>query len=398
MLDAGYGIRDTGYEIGVTNNEQRKPMKKANHFILSDALLLAVFLVLLTSLTTVSNIKAQNPFSPYNMLRARSQVNDIVVFSYKPCLKVRFLILKAGRKVGFRSDRDTLAHISRVTRLKQDSVFLDGTGYWLGELTVVDFAPGFAPPGPSQYSRTEAQYARQCYHRDDTASWDVFYPEKSIYSPGGPGLYIRQLKYQVKREKQIVADPMIFGNFIKFNLAKLLHLEIAASYEIRIAPRVTWETEAGYLFGVSHHDGPFPVSYPLYSYSGPELLTGPKFFCFRPTYYVGPAFMYKYLWFTDVRTTFPGSGEGGSLQDQFRHDLGISVRFGKMIRSGNFVMDLYFGLGIKTSWIYQREYGFYYYADSEAFKWYNDDQSPKCEHTMVTSPIVNVGIKIGGGF
>ncbi|MEI7727896.1 MAG: hypothetical protein WCK09_22505, partial [Bacteroidota bacterium] len=101
-----------------------------------------------------------------------------------------------------------------------------------------------------------------------------------------------------------------------------------------------------------------------------------------------------------IRTDWPDKGGSGNgkLQDQYRNDLGLSIRIGIMKRYGTFVVDYYFGGGVKYIMVHQLVYGSYYYHDSGQMHWYNEDHSPIVTDQTLLGLVINLGIKIGFAF
>ena len=195
-------------------------------------------------------------------------------------------------------------------------------------------------------------------------------------------------------------DTRHYNNFLKWNVTKVAHLEIAFSYERLIAKNITWETELSAIFGVQSADAYYQIPQPLYNYNGFSVTTYPKYYVISPTAYLGVVFMYKYLWATGIRTDWPDKGGSGNgkLQDQYRNDLGLSIRIGIMKRYGTFVVDYYFGGGVKYIMVHQLVYGSYYYHDSGQMHWYNEDHSPIVTDQTLLGLVINLGIKIGFAF
>jgi hypothetical protein len=284
-------------------------------------------------------------------------------------------------------------------RIHLDSIYIFNTGYRIQEINRIGFH-NIALPHHSPFSKTTDfdPAEKWIYSAEDSASWHVFYPPDSLYHHQfGFNSYLHRIKRFVHNEKMDkYCNPFRYGNFLKINIAKLIHLEFAIAYERRIGKKLSWETEAGYQVGVRNADAHYMFNYPLYNYNGFTVLTYPKYYCINSRTYIGLAFLYKYLYFTQVRTGFQDTGgEGGSLQDQFRDDYGLSVRIGMTKRFGNFILDLYGGLGYKYVTIHQVIYGYYLYHDSSQYHAYD---TPEIYNETLYMPIVNFGIKIGFGF
>ncbi len=97
-------------------------------------------------------------------------------------------------------------------------------------------------------------------------------------------------------------DARNYNNFLKWNVTKVAHLEIALSYERLIAKNLTWETELSAIFGVQSADAYYQIPQPIYNYNGFSVTTYPKYYIISPTAYLGMVFMYRNLWATGIRT------------------------------------------------------------------------------------------------
>lgn len=234
----------------------------------------------------------------------------------------------------------------------------------------------------------------------DTAVWKlVCPPPETFQNLSTYQHYLQTWKRDLKRRKYSMLQPFRYRNFLKLNVAKLAHLEVALSYERVIGSKFSVENELSVIFGVKNADAHYTINYPLYNYNGLSLTTYPKFFVINPRTYLGLVFMYRYLWFDQVRTGWPGkNGNSSYLQNQVRQDLGMSLRFGIMHRYGRFVVDWYVGGGLKIILLHQEIYATYPYQDSMTMYWRYQDHSPDVYEKVLLGPVFNAGIKIGLGF
>ena len=69
-----------------------------------------------------------------------------------------------------------------------------------------------------------------------------------------------------------------------------------------------------------------------------------------------------------------------------------------MKRYGIFVVDYYFGGGVKYIMLHQLVYGSYLYHDSSTMRWYHEDHSPDVFDRVLPGLVINLGIKIGFAF
>jgi hypothetical protein len=285
-----------------------------------------------------------------------------------------------------------------VLRIKADSLYVDDHSFIFSDLNRIAFAePGKLSPGDPFHHGSETVHYRLVYSREDSASWHIFFPPDSIYEKNsGVAKYLLRIRHLLVEEKNISRNPLVFGNFLKFNLAKLIHLEFSISYERKIAKKASLEIETGYTVGIRDADAHRTFNYPVYNYNGITLLASSKLYCISNRTYLAAGFQYRYLWFNGVRTNYPGKdAEGSVLQDQVRNDYGLSLRIGCMKRNGHFIVDWYAGAGCKIVDIDWVSLGYFPNSDSKAYHAY---ASPESNHTVKFEPIINFGVKIGGCF
>ena len=281
-----------------------------------------------------------------------------------------------------------------IKSIRQDSIFINDNVIKVWDIHTLSSYSAL-PFTDDKYS--DKNRASKPWYDSDDKAWEILIPPDSIYkNPITVKRYINYASRFVKNEKLQYHLPLKYRNFIKLNVSKMIHLEIMFAYERYITRKFYWETEAGYVFGTKDA-AYYMINYPLYSYNGISVTTFPKFY-FNNRSYWGPVLMYKYLWFKEIRTGWPDHNENGILQDQYRNDLGVSLRYGFMRSFGGFIVDLYAGLGIKGIWIHQLAYAHYMYHDSDQKIWYNKDHSPVTDDFFLVYPVINMGIKIGLGF
>lgn len=288
---------------------------------------------------------------------------------------------------------DTLT--GKITRISGDTIFIQDTAILLADVRMIGrhiVIPNYFGPNAS----------RPTYkYRFEPDVWEPVVPPESIYAKNSTyDRFISKASHSLRREDDSLNhDPRIFRNFIKLNLARLIHLELSIAYERSISPHFSWETEASYTFGVPGADAHYRINYPVYNYDGFSVLIAPKY-RFRFIGYLTPVLLYRYQWFTGVRTEWPEEHPSGYgyLQDQKRDDFAGSVRIGLMKRYHRLIVDTYFGVGAKYIIVHQKVYGGYDGHDSNGFHWYNEDHSPNVRTVYLWDPVINFGIKLGFGF
>ena len=292
------------------------------------------------------------------------------------------LILKSGEEVK-----------GPIRRISGDTIEIGGTTLLASDIAEIRKTVSGGPPFRPSKNRLDSWY------RVNTNMWKIVCPPPEVYKNGWSfQSYLSSRERNLQKEKNAIYYPLISKNFLKFNLIKLAHLEIALSYERVITPKVSWETEISVIFGIQGADAHYQFNYPLYNYNGFSLTTNPKYYFGHSGFYVGTVFMYRYLWFDQVRTAWPGESAAGDLQDQVRNDFGGSFRIGIMRRYGQAVVDWYVGGGIKVIMVHQLVYADYRYADNDQMHWRHEDHSPDVYDQTLLGPVINAGIKIGFGF
>jgi len=324
------------------------------------------------------------------------RIKRILYLEYRPTVEFSYLTEKQNVQYTIMDQPEI--HSGRILKISQDTLFFDGfTSRFRNFCTLKKMVN--LPPLNNRHKagtiRSDLDYGKA-----DSASWRIFIPPDSIYAnQRNYSLYRKSLIHSLKREAFAIAyNPLKYKNSFKINLAKLLHVELALSYERVIDSVYSLETEVGYIVGFKNADGYYTINYPIYNYSGCFIQTIMKYYYNGNGAYFAPVLLYKYLWCTGMRTGFPFSSANGDLQDQFRNDYGISIRMGKAKRYGQFIVDYYAGLGVKLVSIHVNDYGKYLEHDEGRMTWYHTDHSPKVSEQSLIHPIVNLGVKIGAGF
>ena len=341
----------------------------------------ASFLVLLM-IIPAGMIRAQFPFGHDSAGHRRYYLNRVVYLETKKNPTLYKITEKQRRDFTVESKTDT--SLSKITRIRGDSIYLDGNGYRFRQIKSILLKTA-GPTGPVLYK-----------HADST-SWKIYFPPDSVYgSKFTFSKYQHWINRRRKHDKFEWIAPAFKHNVIKFCFSRLANLEIAIAYEYRVSKKWSWEIEAGYQFNGNNNmgdDGPLDV-YPLYKYRGFSVNTGPKYY-FNSRGYIQTLVQYRYLEMSSTRTRF--LTERYHLEDQYRNDVGFSIRVGQLIRMGPLTLDGYFGLGIKAMLIHQLDYGTYEEDDIRLY-WYNNNHAPEVNNLVHWYPIIGLGIKIGFGF
>ena len=281
----------------------------------------------------------------------------------------------------------------QVRKVRADTIFFQDTWLRVSDIDSLFFMQ--QRPGFDLHQNCSNRIAYVAGSPD----WQIICPPDSVYyNMGTYHIYYAHLAHQATQKRHEATFPLLYRNFLKVNISKIFHLEMAFSYERMISKNFTWETEISAIFGVASADAYYTINYPFYNYSGFSVTSNPKFYIINSRTYLAPVFMYRYLWAIGIRTDWPDKGGNGELQDQYRNDFGLSLRIGVMKRYKKFVIDYYVGGGIKYIMLHQLVYGSYYYHDSETMRWYNVDHSPNVYDRYLFGPVINAGIKIGFAF
>lgn len=279
----------------------------------------------------------------------------------------------------------------KIRSIKKDSIFLADTLIRLSDIDKLylwKFAFSDNPQVDARIPDYEAQ------SRDK----EFICPPDSVFrSDWKFNVYMHKLTRKVKNERLAPLNPLVYKNFLKWNIAKVFHLELGFSYERMISKKVSWETEiSGMLGSPTTTYSMSPISYPYYNYDGISITTYPKYY-FKPRSYLSIVAMYRYLTAKKMISGWPNAQNDGSLQDQFSNDFGLSLRIGFMRRSGRMVFDYFVGIGIKYILLHRLDYGSRPH-DVGLIYWKHQDHSPDIYNDKLFWPVFNLGIKIGRAF
>jgi hypothetical protein len=342
---------------------------------------LSVFFIFLTFLI---NGYGQGPFKPPSFPRGPYIPTRLILLERKEPP----VLLKISEKqvVNGVIMRDTSIKFmnARITRIRRDSVYLESAGYRFHDVESLDL-PNF-----------------KHYRKSDSLNWRITFPPDDIYhNRESFSSYMREVTKQFKKGRLPSRSCRSFYNMLKFNVTKIINVEIAFAYERKLAKRWSMELETGYQFAVADpmSDDFFMGMYPLYKYSGINIVAGPKFYPGKIGY-LQLIVIYHYLDMDLSRTKLAVSDRHYGKQYQYRNDIGGGLRFGIATRaSRSMVVDSYIGLGLKACLINQFIYGEYGYDDSLGdFFYYNKDHSAENNHVTLLMPVISAGIKIGIGF
>jgi len=278
-----------------------------------------------------------------------------------------------------------------IRLIRADTIFFADTLIRLSDIFRIYYKSIFAFDNNPQYDEKRPVYESEKKEKEFICPPDSVYRSSWKYS-----VYIRHLTTKIRNQKLALQNPLVYKNFLKWNLTKIAHLELGISYERVIAKNLSWETEISGILGIPSSYFSL-INYPVFNYNGISITTYPKYY-FIPRTYISFVFMYRYLWVDGMKCNWPRGGSGTEFKSQQRNDYGLSIRIGFMRRYGKTVFDYYVGGGIKYITTHDLVYG-YYPEDSGQLDWIDrQGHSPKVYNKNLFGPVINIGIKIGGAF
>jgi hypothetical protein len=200
----------------------------------------------------------------------------------------------------------------------------------------------------------------------------------------------------------------VHSNFIKFNLARLLFLDFAVSYERKISRKVSIEAEFGYQCPIEYHNitssGNLGFNLQIMAPGqGYSFMAGPKIYRLykkRPGFYLQPWAIFKYMWCTNVSfpsTVYDNPKYCYPFGDNHYQVYGASLRIGVMQTYHGVILDFYTGIGLKYRVNHYTLYG-YHDDEREESHSYNKDRSPVYTTESSVYPFISLGLKLGFGF
>ena len=292
----------------------------------------------------------------------------------------------------------------RISRIAGDTLFIDTLSYRFRQFSSLESTTTHMIGRAGFHNHTAIN--NLSYLKTDSASWIIIIPPDYVYKNIKTlASYDKSLRHRNSTlQKKQQEEPFVYPNSIRINLAKLLHLELAISYERIFNEHFGLETEVGAGIGVKglRFESDVFQGRPVFDYNSFSFIVNPKYYYLGSRYYVGPVLMYKYLWFNNTGSRFFGSDNISTftyLQDERRNDFGISIRVGRVKKYSKLIIDYYFGAGVKYVMLQVNDYGYYTNGSTYgAFHWANADHSPRITKADYFMPLFNVGIKIGSAF
>ena len=361
------------------------------HNLLSSLLL---FLLILFTLFIFIPAEAQSVWEedagvPILKSQTKSQIRKIVIM--QDTVNWGHYILREKDFICYNLIESNEFIEGRVRRIHADTLFMNKQLVVLGNIDKIVKSHVRAPSFAVHRSRI------------------FLFPDTAYHSVEAKLAYKHLIMRSVRDQKEINRTDTNHFNFIKFNLARLLGLEIAISYERKLSRYVSLDFEAAYGFPIYDRGGPaggrWFVRFPYFPNRGFSILAGPKLYRLyknKPSFYFEPLFQFKDLSY--VRTYLPSdetivsnSDNNYLWGDKYTTIYGISLRIGAMRKYRHVIIDYYAGAGLKVKDITCRYYYYYDYYDNKD-RYFNDAHTPVVHNYTEIWPVFNLGIKMGFGF
>lgn len=124
----------------------------------------------------------------------------------------------------------------KVRLIKSDTIFFQNNLVSVPEIEKIYFQSRFAFPDQVVYDSRKPVYLA------GSPKFKIIVPPDSVYkSQSSYQSYLHHLNTIGRKERIVSLDPLVYNNFLKWNISKLIHLELAFSYERQIANKTTWE-------------------------------------------------------------------------------------------------------------------------------------------------------------
>lgn len=295
--------------------------------------------------------------------------------------------IKKGMSIGYISVKNTEYTMGDIDSISHDTIFINNSFVRIKELAVITDPFDI---NPDSINLPENYEADGIYYRNDTTRWKIYsLPGTVSTSYKTHVAAYKAIKSDMRKEGQKRNFMPIQPNYLMGNLTRLMILDFAVTYERKLTKSVALGVEVGYKFGVDQGPTEFVSLYP-FPQTGPSLIIGPKFY-FRKKFYFSPLYHIKYLEIHESYYVHPFISSYPKYMDQYEFLSGISLRLGIMANISKCWLDFHAGGGVK--FISAHEIWYYYYNNA-AYYYY----PPKTHDFYAWQPILNFGVKIGGGF
>jgi len=322
--------------------------------------------------------------------QSQKKGSNLILVRNLHTMKIVKIEEKSGISVLTGNQKQVSGHIRLI---RADTIFFRDTLVRVSDIKKIYQLSKSSPAGQPENKESQLIYDSGSEQKEIICPPDWIYSSTFNYRT-----YMHNLIWTDTTLELDAQNPLVYKNFLKMNLAKLLHFELGFSYERRIDEKVTWETELSGMIGVDVGKAVITDIYGLYKFNGISVTTCPKFYFINPRTYFAAVFMYRYVWANKIHAAWPQGTAWNDLQDQIRNEYAISIRIGTQKRYHKTVLDWYFGLGIKYMQVQQQTYGSYNMPGSKEILWYNADHSPIVTSKGCFGPVLNAGLKIGRAF
>jgi len=302
------------------------------------------------------------------------------VLNFQDTTTLSYYMIQARQFVRFTTNKDEQEHSGFITWIAYDTIFVKNQKFLAGDLKEITHSKLGSPSFKVYRSKI------------------IVPPTDDYQSPIAKKIYTNEVHKMLEYDRSKINSDTIHKNFLKINFTRLPLLVLAVSYETKITRNVSFEVEVSgqlQMMNDTTSRDVIPYLYPLYRYSGITLIPGIKFYT-NYSKYIEPIVVYRYLTMHWANSIFPQWNDD-PVQSQFRNDIGVGVRFGKMRNFKGVVLDQYIGFGLQYISIHQLSYGVVN-TDAKQISWFNSDHSPRIKDISFPYPLINLGLKVGFGW
>jgi hypothetical protein len=302
------------------------------------------------------------------------------ILYFQDTTNLSYCMIRVRDYLHFTTKNDDAEHSGLISWINRDTIFLKNQRYLAGELKEITRSKLGIPSFPVYRSRI------------------ILPPPGDDWSPFTRNQYIHDTKHKLDKDHSKINSDTIHFHFLKVNITRLPLLVLALAYERKISRNVSFETEMSCQFQVINDttaEDLIPYMYPLYRYTGFTVIPGFKFYS-NYSSYIEPILVYRYLTMRWSNSIFPQWSDD-PVQSQYRNDIALGVRFGKMKNFNGLIFDGYIGFGLQYIFIHQLSYGVVDKGKTK-ISWFRNDHSPRVQDIAFPYPLFNLGIKLGFGW
>ncbi len=302
------------------------------------------------------------------------------ILLFQDTTTLSYCMIRVRDFLRFTTKNDDKEHWGVISWIDQDTIFFKNQRYLAGELKEITRSKLGTPSFPVYRSRI------------------IEFPHGDYGSRFNRNHNIQDMKHKLEQDYSKINADTVHLNFLKVNITRLPLLVLAFAYERKISNHLSFETEMSCQFKVINDtisQDLIPYLYPLYKYNGFTVIPGFKFYT-NYSRYIEPVLVYRYLTMSWSNSIFPQWSDD-PVQSQYRNDIALGVRFGKMKNFNGLIFDGYVGFGLQYIFIHQLSYGVVDKGKTE-ISWFRKDHSPRIQDIAFPYPLFNLGIKLGFGW